>query len=78
MTAPDHRKSTPAETARDPGARLPHDHDESARPEAQTPQRDENRAIVRQAHEDVERGLVDTERIGTPSDVPSANGKKRA
>ena len=77
MPASDPRKSNPEEIARDRDTRLPHDHDESARPEAETAQRDANRAVVRQAHEDVERGLVDTERVGTPNDVPSSMPKRR-
>lgn len=77
MPAPDQRKSTNTEVAHDPGTAMPHDRDESAKPEADTPQRDENRTIIRQAHEDVERGLVDTERIGTPNDVPASKKPRR-
>jgi hypothetical protein len=76
MTAPDPRQSTTDEVTHDRGTKLPHDRDEAAKPEADTAQRDHNRTIVRQAHEDVERGLVDTERVGTPNDVPASKPKR--
>jgi len=75
MTASDPRQSTNDEVSRDRGTGLPHDRDETARPEADTAQRDQNRTIVRQAKEDVERGVLDTERIGTPNDVPASTRK---
>jgi hypothetical protein len=53
-------------------AALPHDRDESADAPAEDAQHDANRAPMRQAHADVEAGLVDTERRGTPNDVPSS------
>jgi len=53
-------------------AHLPHDRDESARPAAENPQHDHNRKSIRQAHADVESGIEDTERIGTPNDVPGS------
>ncbi len=61
-------------------APLPHDRDESAAPPVENAQHRTNRAPIRQAHEDVESGVQDTERIGTPSDVPSSgqNGGKRS
>jgi hypothetical protein len=57
--------------ARNP--RLPHERDESARAagdrlkEKPTPSGRE----ISQAHEDVERGLVDTDRRGIPDDIPT-------
>ena len=55
-----------------PNSQLPHERDESARGtgdrlrEKPAPSRRE----ISQADEDVERGLVDTERRGVPNDVP--------
>jgi len=43
--------------------RLPHEHDESA----DSQHIEESRAVIQQAHDDVERGLVDTDR-STPMD----------
>jgi hypothetical protein len=47
-----------------PGAkapRLPHEHDESS-----DSQKDEPDPVIEQAHKDIERGLVDTDRHATP------------
>ena len=55
--------------------KLPHEHDEHAAPEREIG--DEVRPAMRQAHEDVAGGLVDTERRGTPSDVPAPETLKR-
>lgn len=49
---------TRAEKEATPGPRLPHERDQSA--EAQAPH--EPPEVGRQAHEDLERGLVDTDR----------------
>ena len=68
-------ENTPATAAPAP---LPHDRDESASPPVENAQHRANRAPIRQAHDDVESGVQDTERIGTPGDVPSSrqNGRK--
>lgn len=58
---------------------LPHDRDEttgSASTGSATTSR-ESRDTIKQAVEDIEHGLKDTERRGIPSDVPPGSGKKR-
>ena len=40
-----------------PSPRLPHEHDESSDSQTSQP-----RAVIQQAHKDLERGLVDTDR----------------
>ena len=53
---------------------LPHDRDERRRDgDENDPQRQGNRNTTRQAHDDVESGIQDTERIGTPNAVPGAD-----
>jgi hypothetical protein len=58
--------------------RLPHERDETPQPAV-----DESVAphgpteVIEQAARDVERGLVDTERRGTPSDVPGPRRPRR-
>ena len=64
----------------DDNAKLPHDRDESSKggtADAPNPQHDQNRAVGRQALKDVESPMQDTDRHGTPNDVPSStdNGK---
>jgi len=54
-----------------PGAKEPHERDESPASEitgqsSVDPRRDD----IEQASEDIERGLVDTDRRGTPNDIP--------
>jgi hypothetical protein len=72
------------ETRRRPGAstgnpKMPHERDESARGmgnrlnETLPPSKRE----VSQAHEDTERGLVDTERRGIPNDIPGKVRRER-
>ncbi len=51
---------------------LPRDRDESSAPVEDDAQRAQNRAPIRQAHDDVEAGRQDTERYGQPNDVPPA------
>jgi|GEM_PF-2280493 len=51
---------------------LPHDRDEKAEAPVENAQHRENRKPIDQAHRDVEAGIQDTERIGTPNDVPSS------
>lgn len=59
----------------DDAAKLPHDRDESPADPDTAPstaaQHDANRAPIRQAHADAESDKQDTERIGTPNDVPT-------
>ncbi len=54
---------------------LPHERDERSATERETPSAPQPR--IRQAQADVERGLVDTERRGIPSDVPAPDGNPR-
>jgi hypothetical protein len=54
---------------------LPHERDESSATERETPAAPQPR--IRQAQIDVERGLLDTERRGIPSDVPAPDGDPR-
>ena len=65
----------------DPGSAqdklLPHDRDEKAQPPVENAQHRENRKIMEQARRDVESGLQDTERIGTPNDVPSSDSNAK-
>lgn len=58
---------------------LPHDRDETtgSASTASATVHQESRDTVKQAVEDIERGLKDTERRGIPSDVPSGIDKKR-
>lgn len=67
-------KSPPAgtENATTPHSPLPHDRDEKAEAPVENAQHRENRKPIDQAHRDVEAGIQDTERIGTPNDVPSS------
>lgn len=60
--------------------RLPHERDEApdsgfAGTDRHT---DPSQSEIPQAHEDVERGLVDTDRRGIPSDVPSRRRNRQA
>ena len=48
----------------EPAPRLPHEHDESS-----DSQDSEPRDVIRQAHEDVQRGLEDTSRGATSDEV---------
>jgi hypothetical protein len=54
------------------GLRLPHERDESPNTGPHPP-----RPEIQQAARDVERGLVDTEARGTPSNVPRGRGRRR-
>ncbi|MGE5523892.1 MAG: hypothetical protein ACM3SS_09250 [Rhodospirillaceae bacterium] len=53
------------------GAEEPHERDESpeSQPTGSSPT-DPRREDIGQASEDIERGLVDTDRRGTPDDIP--------
>ena len=76
----------PDRTGRGPPSdplRLPHERDESplpARSRAVGRERDRSsggpRDVIRQAARDVARGLVDTERRGTPSDPPGPRRRR--
>lgn len=57
------------------GLQLPHERDESPMPEAGAVRGP--RGKIRQAARDIERGLVDTEARGTPSNVPRNRGAGR-
>ena len=59
-------------TAADDEKSLPHDRDEKPEIPVENAQHGENRKSIDQAHDDVESGIQDTERIGIPSDVPSS------
>ena len=54
-----------------PGAKQPHERDESpqSQPTGSAPT-DPRREDIGQASADIERGLVDTDRRGTPDDIP--------
>jgi hypothetical protein len=68
------RQLDPGKTA---GPRLPHERDET--PEQVATGENAPRApsdLIKQAAADVERGLVDTERRGTPSDVPAPRRRR--
>lgn len=56
----------------DPEAHLPHERDENAGTGDATAEQGRQRASMKQAHEDVESGIEDTERRGIPSNVPSS------
>ncbi|WP_342118003.1 hypothetical protein [Pseudoduganella sp. OTU4001] len=58
----DRKVNTQAPVEKSGGKRLPHERDES--PQGQSQQR--TRSVMRQAAEDVEQGLVDTDRRATP------------
>ena len=57
------------------GLQLPHERDESPMPEAGGVRGP--RGQIRQAARDIERGLIDTEARGTPSNVPRSRGSGR-
>ena len=56
----------------DANAKIPAERDETPTAPVENAQHVKNREPMRQAHDDVESGVRDTERIGTPNDVPSA------
>jgi len=57
------------------GLQLPHERDESPLPETGAVRGPRDK--IRQAARDIERGLVDTEARGTPSNVPRSRGGGR-
>lgn len=59
-------------TPGDADAKIPAERDEAPSAPVENAQHHANRSTMRQAHDDVESGVRDTERIGTPNDVPSA------
>lgn len=67
------RKAIRNQIERPGDAKLPHDRDEAPDDEGEhSMQRDQDRKPIKQAHEDVEAGIVDSERIGVPNDVPAS------
>ena len=58
----DRKVNTQAPVDRSGGKRLPHERDES--PQGETQQK--TRSVIRQAAEDIEQGLVDTDLHATP------------
>jgi hypothetical protein len=58
--------------SRRPQEKLPHERDESARATGNRldPAAPPSGRQISQAHEDVEEGLIDTDRRGVPNDVP--------
>ena len=70
------RRDTPDDSASQRDKPLPHDRDEKAQPPVENAQHRENRKPIDQARRDVEAGIQDTERIGTPNDVPSSDDNR--
>ena len=68
---PGDQRTTPLNSTDQPA--IPSDRDETAAPPREDAQHRANRSSIRQAHADVESGIQDTERIGTPNDVPSSD-----
>ena len=57
--------------------KMPHERDESAGASGDRDDHEQpaSRRQITQAHKDVERGMVDTDRRGTPNDVPTRGHK---
>ena len=70
------RAGPPTGQPSDLDAPLPHDRDERSAPIEENAQHRQNRETIEQAHADVESGVQDTERIGTPSNVPSSDDNR--
>lgn len=70
----DRKVNTQAPVDRSGGKRLPHERDES--PQGETQQR--TRSVIRQAADDIERGLVDTDLHGTPGLQKGQPGSEQA
>ncbi len=71
----DRKVNTQAPVDRSGGKRLPHERDES--PQGASQQKE--RSVIRQAAEDVEQGLVDTDLRGTPGlQKPRAGSESKA
>ncbi|WP_035373771.1 hypothetical protein [Pseudoduganella violaceinigra] len=71
----DRKVNTQAPVDRSGGKRLPHERDES--PQGQSQQT--ARSVIRQAAEDIEQGLVDTDLHGKPGlQKPHADGESKA
>ena len=60
----------------DDNAKLPHDLDESAKGGTADAQ-EQNRGVGKQALKDIESGIEDTDRRGTPNNVPSSEDNKK-
>lgn len=67
----------PARPSNQGDLRLPHEHDESPKAgrDVDTSSTPVARQVVEQAASDISRGLIDTERRGIPSDVPTTGPK---
>ena len=72
---PDSADHSPGQRER---VKMPHERDETARDSERPAAGAPNRREIGQAHEDVERGLADTDRRGVPDDIPdSADNRSR-
>jgi hypothetical protein len=69
--AADPQDVDPTQPSNQGDMRLPHEHDESPDLENGKKSAPPPRQVVEQAASDITRGLRDTERRGTPSDVPA-------
>jgi hypothetical protein len=56
-------------------SQLPHERDESARGTGMHEKPARTGSTIAQAGEDVERGLIDTERRGVPNDLPNRKSR---
>ena len=72
MTTPQAPEGTGGQADSTQDAPLPHDRDERSGPVKEDGQHRHNREPIEQARRDVESGIQDTERIGTPNDVPAS------
>ncbi len=71
----DRKVNTQTPVDRSGGKRLPHERDESPQGESQQ----KERSVIRQAAEDVEQGLVDTDLRGKPGlQKPLADSESKA
>lgn len=71
----DRKVNTQAPVDRSGGKRLPHERDESLQGETQQ----KTRSVIRQAAEDIEQGLVDTDLHGKPGlQKPQAGSESKA
>lgn len=69
----DRKINTDAKTGDDDTKRLPHERDESPEGHAKPP-----RGVMRQAADDLQQGLVDTDLHGTPGAAPAAGPSGQA
>ena len=76
MTNDTSTRDTPVDPASHEDKPLPHDRDETPQAPVENAQHRENRKPIDQARRDVEAGIQDTERIGTPNDLPSSGDNR--